>query len=323
MTVAELRGSATVTHRERGRGEFAMVLLLALLVPMSLAILFFAVVLIRACVEKRIVPTAESMAVGAVTNFFDTLGIGSFAPTTAWLKFRKLIPDRIIPCTMLVGHTPPAMLQGIIFLILLGVGVDPTLLFGCAVACLLGGLVGAPLVKNARVWVVQLVVAIALLIAAAFYAVNNLHLMPPGGTASSLPLTLTVVAIIANFAFGVLLNFGVGNYAPSLLMFSLMGMDPRLCFPIMASAAGLTGSAASVRHINFGEIDFRIVVGLTLGGIPAVLVAAFIVKEMPVEMLRWLVMVVVLYAAIVMLRAALGNKGEDRELAEATAGAVD
>jgi len=300
-----------------------MVMLLALLVPLGLAILFYAIVLVRICIEKRIVPTAEAVAVGAVTNFFDTLGIGSFAPTTAWLKFRKLIPDRIIPCTMLVGHTPPTTLQGFIFLILLGVGVDPTLLFGCAIACLTGGLMGAPLVKNARVWIVQLVVAIALLVAAAFYAVSNLQMMPAGGDASSLPLTLMVIAIAANFGFGVLLNFGVGNYAPSLLMFSLMGMDPRLCFPIMAGAAGLTGTAASIRHIKYAEIDFRIVVGLTLGGIPAVLIAAFLVKEMPVEMLRWLVMVVVLYAALVMLKAALGGRGEDRALAQATAGAID
>jgi uncharacterized membrane protein YfcA len=300
-----------------------MVLLMALLVPLGLALLFFAIVLARACFQRRIAPTAEAIGVGALTNFFDTLGIGSFAPTTAWLKFRKLVPDRIIPCTMLVGHTPPSILQGLIFLILLGVGVDPTLLFGCTVACLMGGLMGAPLVKNAEVWIVQMVVAAALLIAAAFYAVNNLHLMPAGGAASSLPLWMTIVAIVANFGFGLLLNFGVGNYAPSLLMFSLMGMDPRLCFPIMAGAAGLTGAAASSRHIQYGEIDFRIVAGLTLGGIPAVLVAAFIVKEMPVEMLRWLVMIVVLYAALVMLKAAVGHRGEARDLAEATGGALD
>ena len=46
-----------------------------------------------------------------------------------------------------------------------------------------------------------------------------------------------IVAIAANFGFGVLLNFGVGNYAPTLVMLSLMGMDPRLCFPIMAGCA--------------------------------------------------------------------------------------
>ena len=91
----------------------------------------------------------------------------------------------------------------------------------------------------------------------------------------------------------------------------------------MAASAGLPGAAASIRHIKFGEIDVRIVVGLAVGGIPAVIIAAFIVKEMPIEMLRWLVMVVVLYAAIVMLRAAMGGRGKDRDLAEATAGTLD
>jgi len=144
--------------------------------------------------------------------------------------------------------------------------------------------------------VVQLVVAIGLMLAAGAYALANLHMMPGGGAASSLPLSLTVLAIVASFIFGVLLNFGVGNYAPTLVMLSLMGMDPRLCFPIMAASAGLMGGAASVRHIQMGQMDLKIVFGITLGGFPAVLVAALIVKEMPVETLRWLVIVVVVYA---------------------------
>jgi uncharacterized membrane protein YfcA len=286
-------------------------MLIALLIPLALAITLYAVVLTRAVIARHIVPKWEAVILGAVTNFFDTLGIGSFAPTMAWLKFRKMVPDKLIPCTMLVGHTPPAMTQGFIFLILLGVFVDPVLLVGCVIALLLGGLLGAPLVVRTRVWVVQLVVAFGLFLAATMYALSNLHLMPGGGTATSLPVMLMIVAIIANFIFGVLMNYGVGNYAPTLAMFSLMGMDPRLCFPIMAAGAGMAGAAASVRHIKIGEIDLRVATGITLGGIPLVFVAAFIVKSMSVEMLRWLVFVVVLYAAIVMLRAAMaGWKGE-------------
>lgn len=279
-------------------------MLIALLVPLGLAIAFYAVVLIRAVVAKGILPGAEGVILGAVTNFFDTLGIGSFAPTMAWLKFRKLVPDRLIPCTMLVGHTPPAMAQGFIFLILLGVFVDPVLLVGCVLALLMGGLMGAPLVAKSRVWIVQLVVAVGLFVAAVFYVLSNLDMMPGGGTATSLPLMLMVIAIIANFIFGILLNYGIGNYAPTLAMFSLMGMDPRLCFPIMAAGAGLAGAAASIRHIKMGEIDLRIATGLTLGGIPLVFVAAFVVRSMPLETLRWLVFVVVLYAAAIMARSA-------------------
>ena len=293
-------------------------MLIALLVPLALAITVYAIVLIRAVVRQRSRPKAEAVLLGAVTNFFDTLGIGSFAPTMAWFKFRRMVADRLIPCTMLVGHTPPSMTQGFIFLILLGVFVDPVLLVGCVIALLMGGLLGAPLVMRTRVWMVQLVVALGLFVAAIFYVLSNLDLMPGGGTATSLPVVLMVVAIIGNFVFGILLNYGIGNYAPTLAMFSLMGMDPRLCFPIMAAGAGLAGAGASIRHINIGEIDLRVATGLTIGGIPLVFVAAFIVKEMPIEMLRWLVFVVVLYASAVMFRAAmLGRRDHKAEVATA------
>jgi uncharacterized membrane protein YfcA len=286
-------------------------MLIALLVPLGLAILLFTFVLARAAIADRATPRPEAILLGFIVSFFDTLGIGSFAPTAAWMKLRRLVPDRLIPPTMLVGLTPPAMTESIIFLILLGVKVDPVLLFGCAVSTLMGGLVGAPLVARARVWIVQSVVGVGLVLAAAAYAMTNLHLFPGGGTATGLPLALTIIAIAGCFGFGILLNFGVGNYAPTLVMLSLMGMDPRLCFPIMAGGAALMGAGASVRHIQMGSMDLKVVVGLALGGIPAVLIAAFLVSNaLPIEMLRWLVIVVVLYAAAVMFRSAyFGRKG--------------
>jgi len=285
-------------------------MLYALLIPIVLATLVFVFVLIRAAIAGRAWPSAETLGLGAVVCFFDTLGIGSFAPTTAWLKFRKLTADRLIPPTILVGLTAGAVLESIIFLLQLGVKVDPVLLAGCIIACTTGGLIGAPLVHKTRVWIVQLTVATGLTLAAIAYAMTNLHLMPGGGTANSLPMALTIVAIFGNFVFGLLLNYGVGNYAPTLVVLSLMGMDPRLCFPIMAGAAALMGSTASIRHINTGNLDLRVVLGLTIGGIPAVLVAAYLVVSMPLELLRWLVLIVVLYAAAIMLRAAILGRRE-------------
>ena len=287
-------------------------MLIALLVPIVLAALLFSFVLLRAAIAQHAVPKLEAILLGSVVSFFDTLGIGSFAPTTAWMKFRKMVPDRLIPPTMLVGLTPPVFAESIIFLILLGVGVDPVLLVGCAIAVLLGGLLGAPLVARASVWIVQLTVAVGLVLAASAYAMTNLQLFPGGGTAASLPLALTIAAIAANFLFGVLLNFGIGNYAPTLITLSLMGMNPRLIFPIMAAGAAVMGAGACVRHIQMGRMDLKVVVGLGLGGIPAVIVAALIVKTMPLDILRWLVTVVVLYTAIVMFRAALSGRRENR-----------
>jgi uncharacterized membrane protein YfcA len=286
-------------------------MLIALLVPIALATIVFTFVMVRAAIAQRATPTLEGVILGAITNFFDTLGIGSFAPTTAWFKFRRLVPDRILPQTMLVGHSLPTLAEAAIFLVLLGVSVDPVLLVGCMIAILMGGLLGVPLVSRARVWIIQLIVSIALIVAAAIYAVTNLHLMPGGGAASSLPLTLTIIAIAANFVFGILVNFGVGNYAPTLIMLSLMGMNPRLAFPIMAGGAALVIAGAGSRHVAMGKIDFRIVVGMAIGGVPAVFVAAFIVKSMPVEVLRWLVIAVVLYAAAIMLRSAMIARKEE------------
>lgn len=279
-------------------------MLLALTVPLAIIALAYAVVLVRAAVARRAVPRAEAVALGAVTNFFDTLGIGSFAPTMAWFKFRRLVDDRQIPSTMIAGHTLPAVAQALIFLVILGVSVDPLLLGGCIVAAAAGAVVGAPLAARTRVWVVQAVVGVALVIAGALYAATNLDLMPGGGVATVLPLPQTVVAIAGSAVFGWLLNFGIGNYAPTLLMLSLMGMDPRLSFPIMAGGSALAGASATFRSVALGTVDIRTAIGIAIGGIPAVLVAAFVVKSMSLAWLRWLVVVVVAYAATLMFRAA-------------------
>jgi hypothetical protein len=289
-------------------------MLIALLIPLSLAILTYTFVLARTAIAKRAAPTGEALILGAVVNFFDTFGIGSFAQTTAWMKFRKMVPDRLIPPTMIAGLTPPAMVESIIFLILLGVRVDPVLLFGGAIATGVGGIVGAPLVVRARAWIVQLTVAIGLLLAGVAFVLAIAGAMPVGGTASSLPLGLTTVAIALSFVLGLLANFGVGNYAPTLAILSLMGMDPHYCFPIMASGASLMGAGSSLKFVKVPDIDLRIVVGLTLGGIPAVLVAALIVKKMDVDVLRYVITIVVFYTAAVMARAAIKGHREHRAL---------
>lgn len=295
-------------------------MLIAILVPLGLGILVYLYALVRAALAKRATPTMEALALGAVVSFFDTLGIGCFAPTTAWLRFRQLVPDRLIPPTLLVGLTPQAMAQSIIYMSL--VPVDFVLLTGCIIANVLGGVIGASLVVRARVWIVQAVVAIGLLLAAIAYTMTNLDLIPGGGTATGLPPLLTTIAIVVNFVLGVLMNFGVGNYAPMLVMFGLMGMNPQSSFPVMATGASLMGVSSSVKHIGVGQIDLRICLGLAIGGIPAVLVAAFIVKSMPVFWLRWMVVAVVLYTAIVLIRSArIGRREHKAEGATAAVAA--
>jgi len=281
------------------------VILTLLIVSLSaVALAYGAYLLWSAARAGQLRPSREAIALGAVTNFFDTLGIGSFAPSIAWMRFRRLVPDRLIPLTMLGGYILPSIVQALIFLALLGVKIDPLLLLLCIAAMVIGGIVGVPIAARAPIRLVQGVVGLALLVAGFFYGLANLGLMPPGGSATSLPTHWAIVAVAVHFLLGVLVCFGVGNYAPTLAMLSLMGMDPRLAFPIMASAASFAGVAAAGRSIHLVKLDYRIVLGLALGAIPAVLIAALMVKEMPMTMLRWLVVVVVSYAGVTLLLSA-------------------
>lgn len=281
-------------------------MIVALIVgALSVVWLAYAAHLLRSAIASgQLGVRMEGVVLGGITNFFDTLGIGSFAPSIAWMRLRKLIPDRLIPMNMLAGYILPALLQGIIFMLLLGVQVDPKLILACVLAMVAGGYFSPALAARSPIRLVQAVVGVALLLAAIFYSLSNLGLMPAGGTLTSLPLTKAAVAVAAHFLFGVLLAFGVGNYAPTLALLSLMGMDPRLAFPIMATAAGFSGATAAARSLHLLDLDLRLALGLAIGAIPAVLVAAFIVKELPLETLRWLVVAVVTYAGVTLLLSA-------------------
>ena len=268
-----------------------------------LAVIFTGVLIQTAIKRHELRPTLESIGLGAVTNFFDTLGIGSFATTTAWIKLRKLIPDSYIPGTLNVGHALPTVAQAYIFIKL--VNVDPVLLAACIAAAVAGAIVGAPIVVRLPVRVVQGVVGIALLIASALYALTNLGMMPAGGNALSLAAGSMVVAVIGHFVMGALMTFGIGLYAPSLILLSLLGLNPVAVFPIMMGACAFLMPVCGMKFVRADRINLRVVIGLALGGIPLVLVAAFLVTSLPLVTLRWGVVVVVLYAAILLLRSAL------------------
>ena len=263
----------------------------------------FLAALTRAARERgQLRPTREAIGLGAVTNFFDTLGIGSFAPTTAYVKLRALVPDSFIPATLNVGHCLPTVAQALIFINL--VRVDPRLLVACIGAAVAGAVMGAPIVVRLPLRAVQAVVGLALLIAASLYGMTNLGLMPGGGAALSLGGELAAVAIAAHFVMGALMTFGIGLYAPSLVLLSLLGLNPTAAFPIMMGACAFLMPVSGLRFMRTERIDLRVVIGMAVGGVPAVLLAAFVVKSLPLQALRWGVVAVVLYSAALLLLSA-------------------
>jgi uncharacterized membrane protein YfcA len=262
---------------------------------------WFAIERRRVRVESR-APGFTLPVVGFVTNFFDTLGVGSFAPTTSIFKLLKLIPDEKIPGTLNAGHALPTVAQALIFIAV--VSVDPTTLVGMIGAAVLGAWLGAGVVARLPRIAIQIGMGIALFVAAILFVLGNLALIPSGGAASELHGSTLAIAIAVNFLLGALMTLGVGLYAPCLILVSLLGMSPIAAFPIMMGSCAFLMPVAGLRFIKAEKYDLRAALGLALGGVPGVLIAAFIVKQLPLMWLRWLVVVVVLYTSLAMLRAA-------------------
>jgi uncharacterized membrane protein YfcA len=252
------------------------------------------------------VPTLTQLAIGFATNFFDTLGIGSFATTTSAYKLSRIVRDEEIPGTMIVGHTLPVVVQTFIFMTI--IKVDTLMLVLMILAMVIGGWLGAGIVSGMPRRLIQIGMGIALLLAALSLMMSQFGLLPEGGTGLSLSPVRLLIAVVMNFIFGALATLGIGNYAPSLVLFSLLALDPRAAFPVMMGSGAFTGFVAGIRFINKRRYNLRAALGLTLGGIPAVLLAAFVVKSLPLEAVRWLVVAVILYTAVYMLRSAIAER---------------
>jgi uncharacterized membrane protein YfcA len=251
-------------------------------------------------------PTPRSIGVGALTNFLDTLGIGSFATTTALFRFFKMVPDRIIPGTLNVGHTLPTVVQAFFYISV--IPVDVVTLISMIAAAVLGAWLGAGIVAGWSKRKVQMGMGAALLAAAVFFTMKQLGLFPQGSTAIGVTGVLLVVAVVGNFMLGALMTLGIGLYAPCMILVSLLGMSETTAFPIMMGSCAFLMPVGSLRFIKERAYSLRVAVGLAIGGIPGVIVAAKIVKSLDLYTVRWLVIVVVLYTAVTMLYSAFSEQ---------------
>jgi uncharacterized membrane protein YfcA len=252
----------------------------------------------------RPISAAIAIGIGFVTNFFDTLGIGSFATTTSLFKFLRFVPDERIPGTLNVGHALPTIAEAAIFIVI--VAVEPPTLLLLILASVIGAWLGAGFVARLPRRYVQIGMGVALVAAAVLFVLSNLRgsQFGLGGTALGLQGARLGIGIFISFCLGAIMTIGIGLYAPCMIMVSLLGMNPIAAFPIMMGSCAFLMPIASLRFIKFNAFSMRAALGLTIGGVPGVLIAAYLVKSLPLVWVRWLVVVVVLYAAVTMLRSA-------------------
>jgi uncharacterized membrane protein YfcA len=259
-----------------------------------------------------VMPTVMQAAIGFVTAFFDTLGIGSFATTTAVYKLRNLVPVRLIPGTLNVGHTLPTIAQAFIYTQL--VPVESTTLVLMIVSAMAGSWLGAGVVIRWPRRKIQIGMGLALLGAATLMLLTALDLLPKGGDTIGLTGSRLAIGLSGNFALGALMMLGIGLYAPCMILVYLLGMTPTAAFPIMMGSCAFLMPFSSVRFVGSRTYHAQAALGLALGGFPAAVIAAKLVTWLPPSAVRWLVMVVVVYTALNMLLTA---RQKERDAAHA------
>lgn len=283
-------------------------LLLAALLIIAIAYLTFWYTTVRrrraalGTAAPGIAPTPLMIGIGFVTNFLDTLGIGSYATTTSMYKAWNIVRDEKIPGTLNVGHATATFVQALIYITI--VEVEFTTLVTIIAAAMLGAWLGAGVVAGFDRRKVQLGMGIALFGAAFLMMLSLTNMGPAPGVALGISGAKLGLAFAISVVLGALMMLGIGYYAPCLIMISLLGMDPKAAYPIMMGACAFLIPAGSIQFIRKESYDLKAAIGLLIGGPGAVLIAAYLIKELPLYYVRWLVLIVVVYTATSMLRTA-------------------
>ena len=270
-----------------------------LFVGLAIVLVVYLVAVVRGGLT---VPTVFQTLIGFVTAFFDTLGIGSVATTTAVFKLRNMVPVEEIPGTLNVGHTLSTIAQTYIYTQI--VKVDSLTLLLMILGSMAGSWLAAGVVVHWPRRRIQIGMGVALLGAATVMLVSQLNAGLAGGDAFALTGVRLAIGVAGNFVLGALMMLGIGLYAPCMILISLLGMNPTAAFPIMMGSCAFLMPFSSVRFIRAKTYNVRASIGLALGGLPAAIIAAKLVESLPLYAVKWLVVVVVVYTALNMLLTA-------------------
>ena len=253
--------------------------------------------------KKHAIVTA---IIGFVANFLDTLGIGSFAPTSAAFKLTKSVDDALVPGTLNVGDTVPVCVEAFLFFGI--VEMDILTLVLMIVAAVIGSLVMAGIVTKFDRKKVRYALFVGLFLLATVVLMRNLGVGPFGTQGTALGLTggKLVIAVVGNFIFGALMSIGVGLYAPCMAMVLALGMDAGCAFPaMMGSCAFLMAFGNGPKFIKEAKIDLVCSWTQAIAGSVGVYVAYAFVKSLPLDTLTKIIVAVVYLTAFLYLKDAI------------------
>jgi uncharacterized membrane protein YfcA len=255
-------------------------------------------------------PLWLSGIIGAVTSFFDTLGIGSFAPTTALFKATKVVDDEVIPGTLNVSHTLPVVYMA--FMYINSVEVELLTLVSLIMASAIGSFFGAGIVAKFNKRTIQFIIGIALLVTALVMTLRTLGFISGLGTGDALGLSggMLIIGIVAHLILGALMSAGVGLYAPSMAVVFMLGLSPTVAFPIMMGACAFLMPVAGIKFIKEGKYARKQSLAIGILGIPGVWLAIQFFEGLDITMLTWMVIAVIIFTSLTMLNAYMKSKSD-------------
>ena len=244
--------------------------------------------------------------IGFVANFLDTLGIGSFAPSSAAFKMTKSVDDVLVPGTLNVGDTVPVCVEAFLFFGF--VEMDILTLVLMLVASVLGSALMANIVSKFDRKKVRYALFVGLFLLATSVLMKVMNWGPFGtvGTAMSLRGIKLVIAVVGNFVFGALMSIGVGLYAPCMAMVLALGMDAGCAFPaMMGSCAYLMAFGNGPKFIAEGRYDMFASWMQAIFGACGVFVAYLFVESLSLNTLTKVIVVIVYFTAFLYLHDAI------------------
>ncbi|MDD6920305.1 MAG: permease [Eubacteriales bacterium] len=244
--------------------------------------------------------------IGFLANFGDTLGIGSFAPSSAAFKMSKSVDDILIPGTLNVGDTIAVCMEAFLFFGF--VEMDIVTLVSMLVAAVLGSMLMAGVVSKFDRKKVRYAMFVGLTILGTIMLLKVLGVGPFGvvGTAMGVSGVKLVIAVVVNFVLGALMSIGVGLYAPCMALCALLGMNVGVAFPaMMGSCAFLMAFGNGPKFIKEGRFDMYASVMQAVFGALGVTCAYLFVSSIPLEVLTYIVVGVVYLTAVLFLKDAI------------------
>lgn len=247
------------------------------------------------------------MVIGLITDFLDTLGIGSFETTPALYQLTHYLDDdRDLPGTLNMVHSIPTMIEALIFVT--AVHVQMTTLIPMVIAAVIGALIGSEVVVRLETSLIQRFMAVALIITSLLMLANKfgwVSLLAAHNNANGLHGWPLVIGVIGNFVLGMLMSAGVGMYAPCMVLVYFLGLKPIAAFPIMMLSCALLMPIVSLNFIHNGRYSLKGIYGFLFGGLVGVFIATKFVKNLSFGILEYLIVIVCVWTAYQLWRSSV------------------